>query len=116
MGADNICLHTSVVAIIAACMCIFRRDLLFNIGLIDERDRDYFKKVGKMVSDAINAKRYTAAFQLFDELLNGDLSGRPSYFYNVTGFKNYFNYALTQLPASFDLYPKYVQVWHVHKI
>lgn len=90
-------------------------DLLFNIGLIDERDRDYFKKVGKMVSDAINAKKYTAAFQLFDELLNGDLSGRPSYFYNVTGFKNYFNYALTQLPASFDLYPKYVQTPEVRR-
>ena len=87
-----------------------RRDLLYNIGLIDEKDREYFKKVAKMVTDAIKAKKYTAAFQLFDELLNGDLSGHPSYFYNVTGFKNYFNYAITELPKSFDFYADYVQV------
>ena len=87
-----------------------RRDLLYNIGLIDEKDREYFKKVAKMVTDAIKAKKYTAALQLFDELLNGDLSGHPSYLYNVTGFKNYFNYAITELPKSFDFYADYVQV------
>ena len=110
MGEDQFCLPVSAIVTIVVCVSFLESDLLFNIGLIDERDRDYFKKVGKMVSDAINAKKYGAAFQIFDELLNGDLSGHPSYFYNVTGFKNYFNYALTKLPASFDLYPKYVQV------
>ena len=84
---------------------------MYNIGLIDEKDREYFKKVGKMETDAIKAKKYTAAFQIFDELLNGDLSGHPSYFFNVTGFKNYFNYAITKLPASFDFYADYVQGW-----
>ena len=90
---------------------MLHRDLLYNIGLIDEKDRGYFKKVAKMVTDAIKAKKYTAAFQLFDELLNGDPSGHPSYFFNVTGFKNYFNYAITKLPASFDFYADYVQGW-----
>ena len=92
-------------------MLKFDRDLLYNIGLIDERDREYFKKVAKLIRDTINAKNYRKAFQLFDGLLNGDLTAHSSYFYNVTGFKNYFNYALTELPTSFDLYAKYVQEW-----
>jgi hypothetical protein len=39
-------------------------DLLFNIGLIDERDRDYFKKVAKLQVQAINSKKWMTAFQV----------------------------------------------------
>ena len=41
---------------------------------------------------AIEQERYIDAFHLFDALLNGDLLNTTSYFYNVTGITNYFNY------------------------
>lgn len=47
---------------------------------------------------AIEQERYLDAFHLFDALLNGDLLNTTSYFYNVTGIKNYFNYLVTNGP------------------
>ena len=47
---------------------------------------------------AIEQGRYIDAFHTFDALLNGDLINTTSYFYNVTGIKNYFNYLLTDEP------------------
>lgn len=38
--------------------------------------------------------------QQWDLLLNGDLSGVPSYFTNVTGSTNYLNFQFTQVPNS----------------
>ena len=39
-------------------------DFLFNIGLIDEMDRDYFKKISKIQVDLINKKQWVKAFQV----------------------------------------------------
>ena len=36
------------------------------------------------------------AFNVFDALLNGDLTGLPSLFTNATGFHYYFNYLNTE--------------------
>jgi hypothetical protein len=47
---------------------------------------------------AIEQERYIDAFHLFDALHNGDLLNTTSYFYNVTGIKNYFNYLSTTEP------------------
>ena len=44
------------------------------------------------------------AFQVFDDLLNGDLSGHPSYFSNSTGFHYYFNYLITENPEDQGYY------------
>ena len=35
--------------------------------------------------------------QVFDTLLNGDLYPYPTYFYNITGTANYFNFLLTEV-------------------
>lgn len=52
----------------------------------------------------------TAAFlQVFDDLLNGDLSGHQSYFTNVTGFEYYFNYLATSMPKDMDYYNTFIQ-------
>jgi vitellogenic carboxypeptidase-like protein len=48
---------------------------------------------------AIEQGKYIDAFHIFDALLNGDLLNTTSYFYNVTGIKNYFNYLLTDEPV-----------------
>jgi vitellogenic carboxypeptidase-like protein len=49
-------------------------------------------------------------FQVFDNLLNGDLTpGRGSLFSNLTGFSYYFNYLLTEQPADMAYYPAYLE-------
>ena len=68
---------------------------------------------------AIEQERYIDAFHLFDALLNGDLLNTTSYFYNVTGIRNYFNYLLTEAPedqgyfVSFITHPERRKQIHV---
>lgn len=57
---------------------------------------------------AIEQQRYIDAFRLFDSLLNGDLINTTSYFYNVTGIKNYFNYLLTDEPIDQSFFIPFV--------
>ena len=56
----------------------------------------------------IEQEKYVDAFHLFDALLNGDLLNTTSYFYNVTGIKNYFNYLLTDLPEDQGYFAAFV--------
>ena len=90
-------------------------DFLFNIGLIDEVDRKYFKDVQGVLESFIAQKRWIDAFRVFDDLLNGDLSKRPSYFANVTGFNYYFNYLMTEGPAEQGYYGPLLQLPHIRK-
>ena len=83
---------------------------LLNIGLIDRNDYHYFHNVSEAMKGAISQKKYIEAFQLFDDLLNGDLSGHPSYFANSTGYNYYFNYLMTDGPAEFEYMNHYVQL------
>ncbi|UJR31996.1 hypothetical protein I4U23_019466 [Adineta vaga] len=73
-------------------------DFLYQIGLIDQTQKAYVDLQTALMRYAIEQERYTDAFHLFDALLNGDLLNTTSYFYNVTGIKNYFNYLLTEAP------------------
>jgi vitellogenic carboxypeptidase-like protein len=57
---------------------------------------------------AIEQERYIDAFHLFDALLNGDLLNTTSYFYNVTGIRNYFNYLLTDGPEDQGYYVPFI--------
>ncbi|CAF0777535.1 unnamed protein product [Adineta steineri] len=73
-------------------------DFLYQIGLIDITQKAYVDLQTALMRYAIQQERYIDAFRLFDSLLNGDLLNTTSYFYNVTGIKNYFNYLLTDEP------------------
>ena len=57
---------------------------------------------------AIEQQRYLDAFHLFDALLNGDLLNTTSYFYNVTGISNYFNYLLTKAPEDQGYFASFI--------
>jgi len=85
-------------------------DFLFGIGLIDEADRDYFQNVSQLIVQSINNDNTQLAFQLFDDLLNGDLTGHASYFANVTGYNYYFNYLVTEGPKDMEYYNDFVQL------
>jgi hypothetical protein len=56
----------------------------------------------------IQQQQYILAFRIFDALLNGDLINSTSYFYNVTGIKNYFNYLLTNEPEDQGYYVPFI--------
>ncbi len=90
-------------------------DFLFTIGLIDELDRDYYKKVEAIMVKMIKAKQWNSAFRIFDDLLNGDMSKRPSYFSNSTGFNYYFNYLLTKEPEDHGYYHKLIEQAPIRK-
>jgi vitellogenic carboxypeptidase-like protein len=71
---------------------------LNQIGLIDQTQKTYVDLQTAMMRYYIEQQRYIDAFHLFDALLNGDLLNTTSYFYNMTGIRNYFNYLLTDIP------------------
>ncbi|KAL6429953.1 hypothetical protein ACFW04_007644 [Cataglyphis niger] len=67
-------------------------DYLYQIGLIDRNGKAEFQKYEQEAREFIKQKKFVQAFEIFDILLNGDLNGTPSLFYNLTGFNYYFNY------------------------
>ena len=90
-------------------------DFLFSIGLIDELDRDYYKKVQDILVKMIKTKQWTQAFRIFDNLLNGDMSKKASYFTNSTGFHYYFNYLLTSEPEEHGYYNEIIETPEIRK-
>ncbi|KAL3831848.1 hypothetical protein ACJMK2_023547 [Sinanodonta woodiana] len=81
---------------------------LYSIGLLDENQRAYFQSMTDMAVAYIRDKQFLKAFQIFDSLFNGYLIKYPSYMYNVTGTKNYYNFLLTEKPADFNYYGSFV--------
>ncbi|CAF0918874.1 unnamed protein product [Rotaria sordida] len=73
-------------------------EFLYQIGLIDQTQKTYVDLQTALMRYNIEQKNYIEAFHLFDALMNGDLINTTSYFYNVTGIKNYFNYLTTNEP------------------
>lgn len=80
-----------------------------QVGLIDEPQREHFNQVEKAATELIDAGQYFKAFQLWDELLNGDLTANTgSYFKNATGLNYYYNFLLDTEPADFEYYNAYL--------
>ncbi|CAF0748732.1 unnamed protein product, partial [Didymodactylos carnosus] len=78
------------------------------IGLIDSHQLSFFQLQTLLGRYAIEQGRYVDAFHIFDSLLNGDLLNTTSYFYNVTGIKNYFNYLLSNEPEDEGYYVPFI--------
>lgn len=85
-------------------------DFLHGVGLLDSNQRDKFKVQSDLVKDFIAKKDWIKAFEAFDNLLNGDLTGLPSFFTNTTGFHYYFNYLETEEPKDMGYYPAYLEL------
>jgi len=84
-------------------------DFLLGIGLVDTEQRDQFQEMSAMAVDFINQEEWIKAFEVFDNLLNGDTTGYPSFFANTTGFNYYFNYLNTEEPEDMGYYPAYLE-------
>ena len=71
---------------------------LYQIGFIDQNEKDYIDSQIAIMQYAVRKGRYTEAFLLFDALINGAVVNTTTYFYNVTGIKDYYNYLHTLEP------------------
>lgn len=90
-------------------------DYLYQNGLIDFNGRDLFKQMEDQARDLIKQQKYKEAFEIFDKLIDGDLSGGTSVFKKLTGFDFYFNYLYTQDPTNSDYFSQYIQRPDVRK-
>jgi len=83
-------------------------NLLYDFGLCSTPQKDVINTWTDNILAAINAKQWVQAFDLWDQLLNGDTIPYPSYFYNITGLTDYYNMENTNPPAAFGYYSTYV--------
>nr|KAF6302248.1 carboxypeptidase vitellogenic like [Pipistrellus kuhlii] len=88
--------------------------LLFHIGLLDERQRKYFQKQSKKCMKYIKEEKWLQAFEVMDELLDGDLTN-PSYFQNVTGCSNYYNILQCTEPQDQSYYGQFLTLSEVRR-
>ncbi|XP_006824615.1 putative serine carboxypeptidase CPVL [Saccoglossus kowalevskii] len=90
-------------------------DAIFNIGQIDEIQRDHFNNQTNIASKYIQDEQWTKCFMIFDVLLNGDVSKQPSYYYNASGVHDYYNFLRTEAPKEFGYYNTYLSMGGVRK-
>ena len=72
-------------------------DHLYNLGLLDETQREYFNSEVQQAIKYIQTKQFGKAFEVFDYLINADFYPYPSYFQNASGCTDYFNFLLCKV-------------------
>jgi len=75
-------------------------DLLFYLSMADRTEQNIIKGYERNITAAINAGDWRTAFTVFDALLNGDFFPFPTYFRNITGLTDYFNFLSPQYPPN----------------
>ncbi|XP_063977154.1 venom serine carboxypeptidase-like [Diachasmimorpha longicaudata] len=90
-------------------------DYLYQLGLIDFNGLELFHAYQKRGMDFINQSKYDEAFQVFNEMIDGDLNSGPSLFENLTGFNFYFNYLKTHDSEEADWISEWIQMPDVRK-
>ncbi|XP_025785081.1 probable serine carboxypeptidase CPVL [Puma concolor] len=88
---------------------------LYQIGLLDEKQRKYFQKQCDDCVKYIREERWFQAFEVLDKLLDGDLTNSPSYFQNVTGCPSYYNLLQCKEPEDQNYYGKFLSLPQVRQ-
>lgn len=89
-------------------------EFMYQIGLVDEKQREYVQQQTDLGVIYIQQKKWIKAFEVFDTLLNGDETG-PSFIQNVTGCSNYFNFLQCQEPADQEYFGVFLSRSEVRK-
>ncbi|XP_008543174.1 venom serine carboxypeptidase [Microplitis demolitor] len=84
-------------------------DYLYQLGLVDFNGREKFHAYEEKGRAFINQSKYDEAFEIFNELLDGDLNSPPTLFQNLTGFNFYFNYLCTKDNNESDWMSQWIQ-------
>lgn len=90
-------------------------DYLYQLGLLDASGRDLFHKYEDIAVEDLKKKDFIAAFNIFDELLNGDMTTQGSIFQNLTGFNYYFNYLQTDDDSKMEYMGAFIQREDIRK-
>lgn len=83
-------------------------DMLFNIGVASEGEKIIFQDYVTRTQKAIEVGDMRTAFEVWDEMINGDIYPYPNYYHNVTGSNDYDNFMDTNEPASLSYYYPFV--------
>ncbi|CAF4076403.1 unnamed protein product [Rotaria sordida] len=75
--------------------------VMYQFGLIDERQLEYVNLQTLLARNAIRLEEYSLAYDLFGNLFD-------EFYSNATGLNDVYNYLLTQLPAAFGYYVPWV--------
>lgn len=78
-------------------------DYLYQHGLIDDRQRNFFNKMQAEIVKNIKKENWIEAGILMDSLMDGDLTNF-SYFKNFTGFGNYYNFLTPSNTSDLSIY------------
>lgn len=87
--------------------------LLYNVGMADERQRDVIQNYCDRTVELIRNGQMVEAFEVWDEMLNGDLYPYPNYFHNISGSNDYDNFLRTNAPAEFSRFAPYLNQPHI---
>eukprot|EP00755_Sulcionema_specki_P006334 Sspe_Gene.35172::Locus_17055_Transcript_1_1_Confidence_1.000_Length_1640::g.35172::m.35172/K09645/CPVL; vitellogenic carboxypeptidase-like protein len=83
-------------------------DMFFNFGLADMNQKAKFQDYCDRTVALIHQGKMKEAFDVWDEMLNGDIFPYGNYFHNITGSNDYDNFLRTDAPASFGYFSTYV--------
>uniref|UniRef100_A0A3Q1HS43 Probable serine carboxypeptidase CPVL n=1 Tax=Acanthochromis polyacanthus TaxID=80966 RepID=A0A3Q1HS43_9TELE len=92
-------------------------EFLYQIGLLDELQRQYVDKQTDLSVQLIQQQKWVEAFQVIDTLLKGDLWHYPSFLENATGCTRYiyYNYMSCQAPEDFKYFVPFVTLPEVRR-
>eukprot|EP01005_Ploeotia_sp_CARIB1_P000600 NODE_179_length_1268_cov_405.376862_g175_i0.p1 GENE.NODE_179_length_1268_cov_405.376862_g175_i0~~NODE_179_length_1268_cov_405.376862_g175_i0.p1 ORF type:complete len:379 (+),score=100.64 NODE_179_length_1268_cov_405.376862_g175_i0:109-1137(+) len=82
--------------------------LFFYFGLADEKEQKVAQDYITSVTALIQANQYTQAFDVWDEMLNGDIYQYPTFYFNITGSLDYDAYVPTPNWQNFGPWEQYV--------
>jgi len=82
--------------------------MIYNLGLCSERERAVIQDYCDRTTALIQQGQMKAAFDVWDQFLNGDVWPYGNYFHNITGLNDYDNYLNTNAPPEFDYYAPYL--------
>ncbi|XP_064410934.1 probable serine carboxypeptidase CPVL isoform X2 [Latimeria chalumnae] len=90
-------------------------EFMYQSGLVDEKQKQYVQQQTALGVIYIQKKKWIEAFDVFDSLLNGDRTSYSSFYQNVTGCTNYFNFLQCQEPPDQEYFGKFLSLPEVRK-
>ncbi|XP_043922753.1 probable serine carboxypeptidase CPVL [Protopterus annectens] len=90
-------------------------EFLYQTGMVDENQKQYVQEQTDLGVMYIQQKKWIEAFEVFDALLNGDTTPYASFYQNVTGCQNYFNFLQCQEPPEQEYFGKFLSFPEVRK-
>ncbi|XP_069853330.1 probable serine carboxypeptidase CPVL [Dipodomys merriami] len=90
-------------------------EFLYQIGLLDEKQKQYFQQQCNECIKYIKEKKWQKAFEILDKLLDGDLTSDPSFFQNATGCATYYNLLQCTEPEDHEYFGKFLSLPQVRR-